>query len=76
MDGAQCHLSDHHPVAFLDLLLGAGQGIDGVPGGHVPVVPVQRDHRLRGQFPLDDGFFRIWPVHGARVVRESLRVQG
>ena len=75
MDGAQCHLSDHRPVAFLDLLLGARKGIDGVSGGHVPVVPVQRDHRLWWQFPLDDGFFRIWPVHSACVVRESLRVQ-
>jgi hypothetical protein len=76
MDGAQCHLRDHRPVAFFDLFLSAGEGIDGIPVRHVPVIPLQRDHRLRRQFPLNDGFLRIWPVHRARLVRESLRIFG
>ena len=76
MDGAQCHLRDHRSVAFFDLLLRARESIDGIPGGHVPVVPVERDHRLRWQFPLNDSFPRIWPVNSACLVRKPLRIYG
>jgi hypothetical protein len=71
MDGAQRHLPDHRPVAFFDLLLCAREDLDSIPGGHVPVVPVEWDHRLRWQFPLNDGFRRIWPVHSTCLVRNA-----
>src|SRR5712664_2171571 len=71
MDGTQRHLRDHRSVAFLDLLLCARKRIDGIPAGHIPEVTVERDHRLRWQFPLNDGFLWIWPIHSACLVRES-----
>jgi hypothetical protein len=76
VDGAQCHLRDHRLVELLDLLFRARECVDGVPRGHVPVVPVERDHRLRRQVPLNDGFLRVWPVYGACLVRESLPMLG
>src|SRR5258708_25000167 len=65
MDGTQRHLRDHRSVAFLDLLLCARKRIDGMPAGHIPEVTVERDHRLRWQFPLNDGFLLV-------TVREDL----